>query len=66
MKKNGKCFMCKEEGIEPPAEGTLANGKRIDPLDAEDGVRRVKEFRGFVCDMHAGSDDIVSIKYIKS
>ncbi len=69
VKKEGPCFMCKREG-EPeiyknPAEGRLATGSRIDYRDTySSGEYKRIVFRGYVCEMHANSDDIVSIRYL--
>lgn len=63
------CFMCRNEQIDPPGEGGLATGTRIDYRDTYSGGQYAGEykrivFRGYVCDMHANSDDILSIRYL--
>ncbi len=69
--KTGFCFMCKREPslCDDPAEGSLATGSRIDYSDTYAGGKHEGEykrivFRGYICDMHANSDDIASIRYI--
>lgn len=73
LAKKGPCFMCKNEGNPDvylhPAEGLLATGSRIDYSDTYAGGLHADEykkivFRGYVCDMHANSDDIVTIRYL--
>ncbi len=70
-RKTGACFMCKREPslCDNPAEGSLATGSRIDYSDTYAGGKHEGEyrrivFRGYICDMHANADDIVSIRYI--
>ncbi len=69
--KTGPCFMCKnsDDLWQDPAEGSLATGSRIDYRDTYVGGEHADEykkivFRGYICDMHANSDDIVSIRYL--
>lgn len=69
--KTGTCFMCKNDGDlwREPGEGPLATGSRIDYKDTYSGGKHEGEykrivFRGYICDMHASSDDIVSIRYL--
>ena len=65
--------MCKNEGdpdiSNDPVEGCLATGSRLDYKDTYAGGKHEGEykrivFRGYVCDMHASQDDIVSIRYL--
>ena len=71
LSKTGPCFMCKnsDDLSQEPAEGSLATGSRIDYKDTYAGGKHEGEykkvvFRGYICDMHANSDDIVSIRYL--
>lgn len=73
QKRTGACFMCKREGApeiyENPAEGSLATGTRLDYGDTYAGGKHAGEykrivFRGYICDMHASGDDIISIRYL--
>jgi hypothetical protein len=69
--KTGLCFMCKnsDDLWQEPAEGLLATGSMIDYSDTyangkHEGEYKKIVFRGYICDMHASSDDIVSIRYL--
>ena len=74
LKLTGPCFMCKNEAnpdiFNNPCEGSLATGSRLDYSDTyyggkHEGEYRKIVFRGYICDMHASQDDIVTIRYIK-
>lgn len=65
--------MCRNDGSpeisNDPAEGDLATGSRIDFRDTYSGGEHAGEyrrivFRGYICDMHASGDDIISIRYL--
>lgn len=69
--KTGPCFLCKREPAlcDDPAEGRLATGARIDYRDTYANGPHAGEykrivFRGYLCDMHANSDDVLSIRYL--
>ena len=73
VKTTGPCFMCKREGdpdiANNPNEGDLATGSRLDERDTYFGGEHAGEFRkivfrGYICDMHASQDNIISLRYL--
>ena len=71
--KTGPCFMCRNDDnldiASDPSTGSLATGSRIDYRDTYVGGEHAGEykkvvFRGYICDMHANSDDILTIRYL--
>lgn len=55
--KDCDCHFCRSAGIEPPAEGSYAEGTYFDGIACE----RPTKFRGMICDMH--KDDLEWIEF---
>lgn len=56
---NCDCYFCKSAGIEPPAEGSYAEGVYYD------GFGYTSKFRGMICDMHHNDNDWIEFRWLK-
>jgi hypothetical protein len=68
-KRTGYCFRCMRDAnpsiSNNPVQGRLATGQRLDYRDTyRNGEYRRIVFRGYICEMHATQEDIVSIRYL--
>lgn len=61
------CHMCEDEGVNPPGEGTLYTGTKLDYRDTYGGGENAGQykrivFKMYLCDQHADDDRFLTIR----
>lgn len=64
------CHMCVDEGVNPPGEGTLYTGTKLDYRDTYSGGENAGQYKRIVfnmylCDQHADDDRFLSIRPVR-